>query len=152
MRNNYIKKLKYILYCVILLTSIGASITLEEVIQENINANPQIRVSLANYEASKYELTSANAGYNPTLDLRAETGKERTEVDYSFAGSRELNERQVALVGRYNLFEGYKTKHKVNEKRSELEVSKNQLLKKVNKISAFMVQVYLELLRRNSLV
>jgi len=152
MDNNYIKELKNILYCFIIFTFIAEATTLEEVIKKNIYANPQIRVSIANYQASEHELNRANAGYKPTLDVRAETGKERTELEYSFDGSRELNERQIALVGRYNLFEGYKTTHEVNEKRSSLEVSKQQLFQKVNKISSFMVQVYLELLRRKSLL
>ena len=145
-------KLKYILYYVLLLTYVGNALSLEEAIQKNIYNNPQIKVSIANYQASEYELDNANAGYKPTLDLRAETGRERTEIDYSFEGSRELNERQIALVGRYNLFEGYKTKHEVSEKHLALEVSKNQLLQKVNKISSFMLQVYLELLRRKALL
>ena len=152
MDNNYIKELKNILYCFIIFTFIAEATTLEEVIKKNIYSNPQIRVSIANYQASAHELNRANAGYKPTLDVRAETGKERTELEYSFDGSRELNERQIALVGRYNLFEGYKTIHEVNEKRSSLEVSKQQLFQKVNKISSFMVQVYLELLRRKSLL
>ena len=146
------KKLKYILYCFILFTTVGEALNLEKVIQKNIYNNPQIRVALANYQASKYELERANAGYKPTLDVRAETGRERTKIDYSFEGSRALNERQVALVGSYNLFEGYKTTHEVGEKQASLEVSRNQLFEKVNKISSFMVQVYLELLRRKALL
>jgi len=146
------KKLKYILYCVFILTFMANALTLEEAIQKNIYDNPQIKVSIANYQASKYDLESADAGYKPTFDLRAETGRERTAIDYSFEGSRELNERQIALVGHYNLFEGYKTKHKVSEKSLALDVSKNQLVQKINKMSFFMVQVYLELLRKKALL
>lgn len=152
MKINYIKKLKYILYCSIVFPVGLKAITLEEVIKKSIYTNPQIRVAIANYEASEYELSKAQAGFKPTLDVRAETGRERTEIQYSPDGNRELNERQIAIVGRYNLFEGDKTTHEVNEKRARLEVSRNQLLKQINKVSSFMVQVYLELLRRKSLL
>ena len=146
------KKLKYVLYCIVLLTGMVSSITLEEVIKENIYSNPQIRVSLANHQAIKYEQDKVNANYKPTLDILVEAGKERTKINYSFDGSRELNEQQVSIVGHYNLFNGYKTKYEVNEKDASLEVSKNQLLKKINKISSFMVRVYLNVLRRKQLL
>ncbi len=130
----------------------GESVTLERLIHENIYSNPQVKEALFYYRASQEELKQATASLKPTLDLRAEMGKERTEIAYSFDGKRDLNERQIALVGRYNLFDGFKTTHSINEKRAALQVSRNKLLEKINTITALMIEVYLELLRRKALL
>jgi len=147
-----VKKIKYILYCSILFPFFVKALTLKETITKNLYQNPQIRMSSENYQASYYELERVKAGNKPTLNLSGEIGKERTEVDYGFEGNRQLTEYQLSLVGRYNLFEGYKTKHKINEKESVLEVAKNQFFQKVNKVSFSIIQVYLQLLWKKALL
>ena len=149
---SYMKKLKYILYYFLLLSIGGNGSTLEALIQENIRKNPQIRGALANYESAKYELEKSKANFKPTLDVYGEVGRERTEIEYSFDGNRELNERELSLVGRYNLFDGYRSSNEMAEKESALSVAKNQFLEKVNKTALLMVQVYLNVLRQKSLL
>jgi len=145
-------KLKYILYYSILLTIVGEAVTLERLIQENLIKQPQIRVAIAKYEASKYSLEEAKAGYRPTVDVRGELGREETEIEYSFDGTHSLDERQVSLIGSYNLFEGYKTKHKIHEKEASIEVSRNRVLQTLNQMTSLMVKVYLEVLRKSELL
>ena len=146
------EKLKYILYYVIIFTCVGMAVTLEELIQQNIYTNPQIKASIANYKISKYELEKVSSGYSPTLDITAEIGRERTKIDYGFEGHQILNEQQLALVGRYNLFEGYKTTYKLKEKESAIDIAKHQLFQKISKVTLFMTEVYLELLRKKALL
>ena len=145
-------KLKYILYCFIVFSFLGRAVTLEETIKENLYRNPQIKVSIQNYKASFYELKRVMGEKRPTLNLSGELGKERTKVDYSFNGSRQLTEHQLLLSGRYNLFDGDELKHKIGEKESALTLAKNQLLQKVNKISFSIIEVYLQLLWKKSLL
>jgi adhesin transport system outer membrane protein len=130
----------------------GNAISLEDVIRENLSQNPQIRMSIANYKASYYELERVKAEAKPTLYLSGEIGRERVDIEYSVDGSHQLTEQQLALVGKYNLFEGYKQEHKVSEKKSALAVAKNQLFQKVNKISFSIVQVYLHVLWKKALL
>ena len=145
-------KLKYILYCFIVFPLFGNALTLEETIKENLYHNPQIKVSIENYKASYYELQRVKSGDKPTVNISGEVGRERTKIDYSFEGNRQLNEQQMAIVGRYNLFEGYKNRYRIIEKESALEVAKNQLLQKMNKISLSIIQVYLQVLWKKALI
>ncbi|CAA6824734.1 MAG: Unknown protein [uncultured Sulfurovum sp.] len=152
MKNNYYLNLKYILYCLLLLNISLKAASLEEALKKNIYNNPQVKVSIANYQAAEHDLERVKAGERPSLDVSGELGRERTQIDYSFDGNRELNERQARVVGRYNLFEGYKTTHEIREKKSALNVAKNQLLEKVNRSVSLMIQVYIEVLRKKALL
>ena len=128
-------KLKYILYCFIVFPLLGNALTLEETIKENLYRNPQIKVSIENYKASYYELQKVKSSDKPTLDISGEVGRERTKIDYSFEGNRQLNEQQMAIVGRYNLFEGYKNRYRIIEKESALEVAKNHWKNSIHVVS-----------------
>ena len=146
------KKLKNILYCSLVFPLLGGANSLENILTENVYSNPQVKASVANYHSLLYELEETKAGYKPTLDFSAEYGKEKSKIDSSFKGSRQLNEKSSRLVGTYNLFEGFKTTHEVEEKKSAVEVAKNKVFQKVNKISSLIIQLYLEVLRRKKLL
>jgi adhesin transport system outer membrane protein len=152
MKNNYNKKLKNILYCSLVFYSTLQGASLEEVLKKNIYRNPQVQVSKANYQSSLHDLEKVKAGNKPTLDISGEVGRERTQIDYSFEGNRELNENQARLVGRYNLFKGYKITHELKEKKFAIEVAKNQVLDKINSSASLIIQVYVEVLRKKALL
>jgi adhesin transport system outer membrane protein len=146
------KKLKTILYCSFIFPILLGADSLEKLLKENINTHPKIKSSLANYQSKLYELDKAKAGYSPTLDFSAEYGKEKSKIASSFKGSRELNAKSSRLLGKYNLFDGFKTKHEIAEKESAVAVAKNKLFQTVNKLSLLIIQVYLEVLRRKELL
>ena len=146
------KKLKNILYCSILFSCFGTANSLEDVLNKNIYTNPQIKASIENYKASLYALEQANSGYKPSLNFSAEYGKEKTKIASNIQSSHKLNEKQSRIVGSYNLFEGFKTTHEIEEKKSAIEVAKNQVFQKINKISSLIIQVYVEVLRTTELL
>jgi adhesin transport system outer membrane protein len=146
------KRLINILYCSIAFSSFGVADSLEDVLKKNIYTNPQIKASIENYKSSLYELEKVKSGNKPTLDFSAEYGKEQTEIASNTKGSHKLSETQSRLVGSYNLFEGFKTTHKIEEKKSAIEVEKNKVFQKINKISSLIIQVYLEVLRAKELL
>lgn len=128
----------------------GESLT--DVIQKSVYNNPQVRASIENYRASLHELDSARAGYKPTLDISAEVGKEHTETPGNLHQSKDLREQQTMIVGKYNLFEGFKTSYEVEEKQNAVELAKNKVFEKVNAISMLITQIYIDLLRKKELL
>lgn len=126
--------------------------SLDEVLKEHVYRNPKVKVSVENYKSSLYELEKSMANYKPSLDISTEIGKEHTEIDSSLSGAKDLNERQISIVGTYNLFDGFKSTHKFNEKHSAVEVAKSKVFQKVNQVSSFIIQVYLDVLRRKELL
>jgi len=146
------KKLKNILYCSFIFPLFLSADSLEILLKKNIYKHPQVKSSVANYQSRLHELDEAKAGYKPHLNFSAEYGKERSKIPSSFKGSRQLNTKSSRIVGSYNLFEGFKTTNKVAEKNSAVEVAKNKLFQKINKLSFLMIQVYIEVLRRKELL
>ena len=146
------KKLKNILYCSFIFSLLGSADSLKNILEESTYKHPQIKTSVANYQSLLYELEEAKAGYKPTLNFSAEYGKEKSKIGSSFKGSRQLNEKSSRLVGTYNLFEGFKTTHEIKEKESAVEVAKNKVFQKLNRISSLIIQCYLEVLRRKKLL
>lgn len=143
--------IKIILSLSIVGLTLGYGESLNDTVQEAISKNPQIQEASLNLKASMHELEVAEAGYKPTLDVRAEEGRERTN---SPANERELkiyNEEQVSIVGKYNLFAGFETRYKISEKSESVELAKNQLNEKANKIALLTTQVYLDVLRKKEL-
>ena len=142
---------KMILSLIIFVLTTGYGKNLSETVDEAISKNPQIEEAALNLKATKHDLEVAEAGYKPTLDVRAEKGRERTN---SPANERELriyDEEQVSLVGGYNLFAGFETKYKISEKKASVELAKNQLNEKKNEIALLTIQVYLDVLRKKEL-
>lgn len=145
-------RLKNILYCVILLMSVVDSKNLKELISKSIERQPEVQMALANYRASQYALEGAKSDFLPKVDVRAELGRENTEIDYSFSGTHRLTEHQVSVVGSYNLFDGYKTTHTVAEKKSAIQIAKNRVIEQINKSAMLMVKAYIELLRQKAIL
>ena len=126
------KKLKTILYCSYVFPLFLSAESLEILLKENIYTHPQVKSSVANYQSRLHELEEAKAGYKPSLNFSAEYGKEKSKITSSFKGTRQLNTKSSSIVGSYNLFEGFKTTHKVAEKNAVVEVAKNKRFQKIN--------------------
>jgi len=81
-------KTKLISLSLILSTSVYAQVlTLDDLIQAALENSPDLKISKADYEASKEHITQADAGYLPTLDLAGYAGKQG--IDY---GSQVIGE------------------------------------------------------------
>ncbi|MCH9740714.1 MAG: TolC family protein [Epsilonproteobacteria bacterium] len=145
-------KIKLGLYFHILLLSILSADSLEEVLKNSVQHHPKTKVALENYKASMYEFKKSNANYQPTLDISAEMGREHTEIASSFKGAKALNERQLRVVGNYNLFDGFSTTYKSDEKQFAVQVAKNRAYQTINQVAFLTIQAYLDVLRRKELL
>lgn len=142
---------KIILTLSLLVLTTGYGESLSKTVKEAISKNPQIEEAILNLKAAEHDLEVVKSGYKPTLDVRAEKGRERTN---SPANERELriyNEKQISIVGKYNLFAGFETEYKISEKSEAVVLAKNQLNEKADKIALLTTQVYLDILRKKEL-
>ncbi|MDQ7062140.1 MAG: TolC family protein [Sulfurimonas sp.] len=115
------------LLLVISITSILNAQDLPTTIQEVINTNPVILERLKNYNSIKEDITSAESGYYPKLDISIGAGYENSRRK-DYAGVTTLSDHQNnpinklglgvyqnALTYTQNLFNGFATTYKVKQ-------------------------------------
>jgi outer membrane protein len=80
--------------------------------------SPRVQSATATAAAARASLSSARSAYWPTLNLSASTGWNASRInDYAF-----LNQRQVSLGLRWNLFNGFDRELTIVQRQSQLEV------------------------------
>ena len=104
----------------LLITSLNAQ-DLKSTVEEVLSTNPTVQERLKNYNATKEDITSAQSGYYPKLDLNLGVGIENNDrtdkngVSTLTSDQESLNVYQNSLKYTHNLFNGFSTTYKVKE-------------------------------------
>lgn len=119
-------------------------------INEVLSTNPIILERLKNYNATKEEITTAQSGYYPKLDLSMGIGKEDGEkpVDQEF----DYSVYQNSISYTQNLFNGFETTHRVGQQRNRTTAAAYSYIEKVNDTSFETLESYLEVIKNNELL
>jgi len=123
---------------------------LKKSVKEVLSTNPVILERLKNYNATKEDITIAEAGYYPKLDLSIGVGKEDGETaagqdfDYSVY--------QNSLSYTHNIFNGFETTYRVKEQESRTVSAAYSYIEKVNDKSFEMVNTYLQVMKNRELL
>ena len=129
-----------------------AATTIQEVVQQTLESNPDVMVDVKERLARNHELDQAKGGYLPTLDLVAGIGRERSRNATTDEKWKDLTRKEASLIASQLLFDGMYTGSEVDRQAARV----NSQAYRVNGISqnaaADAVEVYLDVLRRQSLV
>jgi len=151
-KGNIMKiKLLLALSVVTVLSAQDLKMTVDEV----LSTNPIILERLKNYNATKEDIKSAEAGYYPKLDLSLGVGMEHTDkrarpglADDSF----DFSVYQNSLTYTHNLFKGFETTYQVEQQENRTVAAAYSYIEKVNDTSFEMVNTYLQVMRNRELL
>jgi outer membrane protein, adhesin transport system len=113
-----------------------------------IGSNPDVQASWHEFKASAQEVRVARAGYLPTVDIGASTGK--TNRDYDGRASYTNNQAQITLS--QMLFDGFRTSGQVARFDGVRLVRYYELLNTVETTALEAVRAYEDVKRNRALV
>jgi len=145
-----IKRLLIPAICCLWMSALAAE-SLKSIVGHVLETNPVIKERLKNYNATREEVSIADAGYYPTLDLESSVGKKYTN---RLSGGTEetYNVFQNALILRQNIFNGFSTHEQVNYQKMRTLAAAFSYLEKANDVTLQTIKVYLDLLRQKELL
>jgi len=153
---SFIRKINYlgffmvkkIILVISLLSTLNAE-TLQQTLNELLSTNPVIQERLKNYNALKEDITTAEAGYYPKIDLRLGMGEESTQRDNL---NTNYTVYENSLQYTQNLFNGFNTKNLVKEQEYRTLGAAYSYIEKVNATSLAMVNSYLDVIKNQELL
>ena len=134
------------------------AVTMDEMVQETLNNNPNMQKDIGNYRAVKYELDKAKSGWKPNVDFRADVGYEHTDKSYEQTNNQALDttsdlvRNSQSVVATENLFEGFATESDINEQKSRIISARFNTLQNANGLALRSSEVYIEVLRQKALL
>jgi len=145
---------KKILIAVSLALTLNAQ-NLKTTIKEVLTTNPIIQEKLKNYNATKEDITIAEAGYYPKLDLSIGVGNEdgensdrpgQPDKDFDFS----VYQNSLSLT--MNVFKGFETVSQVKQQKSRTISAAYSYIESVNDTSFEMLNEYLQVMKNNELL
>ncbi|MEA3372098.1 MAG: TolC family outer membrane protein [Campylobacterota bacterium] len=128
--------------------------TLKQSIEEILRTNPQILEKQSNYKAEREDITAAQSGYYPKLDLRVGAGV--SDVDETSDPNPEQNYDGDLYTGyiklSQNLFEGFATSSQIDESKAKTLAASYKYVEVADDISLRMVNTYIEVMRNSELL
>lgn len=113
-----------------------------------IESNPDIQASWHAFKASSYQVGEARAGYMPSVDLAASTGK--TSRDFDGRDGYTSTQGQVSLT--QSLFEGFRTSGQVEHFEGARLVRYYELLSSIESTAFEAVRAYEDVSRERKLL
>ena len=143
-------------YLLLLLPFSLFAVTMEEMVQETLDKNPNMQKDIANYRAVKYDLDKAESGWKPSVDFKADAGYEYTKKDYETNKGLDSEESLIrnsqSIVATENLFEGFATESDVNEQKSRIVSARFDAMQNANTLALRASEVYIDVLRQKALL
>ena len=152
---------------ILLTLSLASSLFAQDLkitVEEVLSTNPVILERLKNYNSTKEDITSAKAGYYPTLDLSIGVGIENNQERTNWQGdtiltkdgasvdSSTLSVYQTSLKYTQNIFAGFQTYYQVEQQSHRTISSAYSYIEKVNDTSFKMVDSYLRVMKNVELL
>jgi adhesin transport system outer membrane protein len=128
----------------------AAAATLQEVVVDNINQNPEVQQALQSYAAVIQEIRQAKAGYYPTLDATLGYGYEWTEKGNQ--DDVELNRREARLNLNQMIFDGFATSSEVKRQQARAASRASNYKDTAQRYVLASSRAYLEVQRREQLL
>lgn len=119
-------------------------------INEVLSTNPIVLERLKNYNATKEDITTAQAGYFPKIDLSVGMGKEDGEKPVNQEFDYSVYQNSISLT--QNLFKGFETTHRVGQQKNRTTAAAYSYIEKVNDTAFVTLESYLEVMKNNELL
>ncbi|MCX6075858.1 MAG: TolC family outer membrane protein [Campylobacterales bacterium] len=145
---------KKILLALSLCTLLNAQ-NLKTTVEEVLSTNPTILEQLKNYNSTKEDVTIAQAGYYPKLDVSVGAGYDHADrknfpVVKNTAFDYNLYTSSVTYT--QNIFKGFETTYQIKENENRTLAAAYKYIEQVNAVSFAMVNTYLQVLRQKELL
>jgi len=148
--------MKYTLLLSIFMAVSVQSQDLKTTVKEVLSSNPVILERLKNYNSIKQDVTSAQSGYYPKIDLVLGVGTERTDRENRANGladqSFDFTVYQNSLTLTQNLFNGFQTTYRVAQQKNRAVSAAYSYIESVNDTSFETVQNYIEVMKNTELL
>jgi len=142
------------IFLLLLSSQILFSQDLKTTVEEILSTNPIILERLKNYNATKEDITIAQAGYYPKIDLSLGAGHEQSDKDSPNLGEQsfDFSVYQNSLSYTQNLFKGFETNNRVREQEHRTTSAAYNYIEKVNDTAFTMVDTYLQVMKNKELI
>jgi len=142
--------IKLIVLSFFIMTSLQA-FTIKESVDEVISSHPVVMTGLRNYRATKQEVSIADAGYMPRLDLTSAIGHKEVGHLADSVPRNGFDVYENSLVLTQNVFNGWGTLYQVNYEKARTVAAAYDYVEKANDIAFQMVDAYLTVLKTDAL-
>lgn len=129
--------------------SYAAENTLEQAVAKVLSEHPQLQASFNQFKASDEAYKGAKGGYLPTVDLTAGAGWQQVEDNL---GTRDANPTEIGVSLRQVLFSGFAVSGEVDRTANEARAEQWNLYNVAENLALRVVEVYLEVLKRQQLL
>lgn len=134
----------------------GSAVTLQEAVQETLDANPEVIASSYYQKAKQEELRQAKAANHPTVDISVGLGSESSENTFTKAvGEKDyltLTRREAAIVLRQNLFNGFSTTYDVKSATAQVDSAGHTVSSVAQNTALNAIDAYLSVLKNTQLL
>ncbi|WP_024954692.1 TolC family outer membrane protein [Sulfurospirillum arcachonense] len=137
---------------IVALPLVGVAVTLDETVKNVLNTNPLVQERINYFRSVKQDVSIAESGYYPKLDLVAGIGKERTKNNNTGYENKTLDRQEAAIVLTQNIFEGFGTQKNVEKQNYRVNSAAYSTIEKANQLSLSMVEAYTELFKQKELL
>ncbi len=125
-----------------------SALTVDEMAQQTLDSNPQIKQHLSELESLGYDLDKAYSEYKPSVDLYGGVGPERTEgKGLGTDDEIDLVASEASLTLTENLFKGFNTVYDVKEQESRIQAAKYFTLQEANSVLLKFITSYLDIVK-----
>lgn len=125
-------------------------------VEEVLSTNPVVLERLKNYNATKEDITNAEAGYYPKLDISLGAGNENTEKrnlpNSQTDESYNFDVYQNSLKYTQNIFKGFETSSKIEQQELRTVAAAYNYIEKVNDTSFEMCNAYIQVMKNKELL
>ncbi len=124
--------------------------TLQSVVQQALESNPELGAIRFNRHAIDHELTAARGLNLPTIDLRADEGRHRDRTITGLgihSGDDWHRQRDVSAIVSQRIFDGFEARHEIARQRHRVLSAQWRVTDTANSIALRTVQSYLEVQR-----
>jgi len=126
--------------------------TLNEVVDKALRTNPEVLSEVNAQLAATEAVKQAEAGYNPTLDVEAGIGRERSRNPNTQFDSVKEKRGEASFSATQMLYDGFKTKYSVDRTQALADAASHQIADTSQRIAFETAQAYMDVLRADELV
>ena len=117
-------------------------------VKKGLEHDPRIRVLVQEYDIALKDLALVGAHFLPTVDVSGFIGKERTRTPANIGQSKTYTSKSVGVIGKYNLFSGYKKEFLTKEKEAAVKLAENKLKEGLIKVSKEISLAYIDMIKK----
>lgn len=146
---NQGKNLKLLFILPLILSISLQAETLNDVLNNTLEANPDINKQLKYYESVLQDLEIAKSTNLPSLDYEGSVGSERTKRENT--DSLNLTHYNNSITLRQNIFNGFQTTSEIEQNSARISSAAYSVIDSANRVTYETIKAYLEVLKENEL-